>query len=141
MIVGINQDVLNFFNEKNDFLAPIFNKEKYLDEITLAFLFSYLILYAILLVFLLSRFSRKKEILSLIKKNQDSSKSKITYSKSDLEFDNFQKVNDQKDQESITDNNLDNQKKKSFNPTSNYFNSLRQGYDLDRNFDEDTSDN
>ena len=61
-------------------------------------------------------------------------KTKITRSKDDP------KGNDQKDQESITDNNLDNQKKKFFNSTSNYFNSLRQGYDLDRNFDEDDSD-
>lgn len=73
-------------------------------------------------------------------RSQESNKSKITYSKSDLDFENFQKVNDQKDQESVTDNNLDNQKKKFFNPTSNYFNSLRQGYDLDQNFDEDDSD-
>ena len=63
-----------------------------------------------------------------------SAKTKITRSK------DYQKGNDLKDQESITDNNLDNQKKKFFNYTSNYFNSLWQGYDLNRNFDEDDSD-
>lgn len=73
-------------------------------------------------------------------RSQESNKSSITFSKSDQELRIFQNGNDQKDQESITNNNLDNQKKNFFNSTSNYFNSLRQGYDLDRNFDEDDSD-
>ena len=50
------------------------------------------------------------------------------------------KLSPQKNKNYQEDNNLDNKKKRFFNSTSSYFNSLRSEYEFDQNLEEDDSD-
>ena len=51
-----------------------------------------------------------------------------------------EKLSPQDDKDYREDNNLDNKKKRFFNSTSSYFDSLRSEYEFDQNLEEDDSD-
>ena len=82
---------------------------------------------------------------NLNKNNRDQDRPKITmsesiYFKKDDEIDGNNKVYKKNNLDYLEDNNLDNKKKRFFNSTSSYFDSLRSEYEFDQNLEEDDSD-